>query len=286
MLLSRWIISAMFVFSMAVAPGAVFAKEDSVTPGHDWSYAGAHGPKHWGALQAEYTTCISGKHQSPIDIRGAVPTDLDPIKFAYNASPLNMVDNGHTIQVNYGAGSSMTVGGQQYELVQFHFHKPSEEKINGKAFAMVAHFVHKNPEGKFAVVAVLMKNWKQNPFVQTLWSNLPKEKDKEHTIERVSIDATTFLPRNHAYYTFPGSLTSPPCSEGVTWFVLNTPVEVSGAQVARFGKIYSKYGRGVRDRHCPHYASKSSVSANSTNTFFPTASAYLVSVLTLGLPSA
>jgi hypothetical protein len=152
----------------------------------------------------------------------------------------------YTLQVNYGAGSSITVSGQRYELVQFHFHKPSEEKINGKAFSMVAHFVHKNSEDKYAVVAVLTQNGKPNPFIQTLWSNLPKAKEKEHVVERVSINAATFLPHYRAYYTFPGSLTSPPCSEGVTWFVLKTPVEVSRAQVARFGKIYRQNARPVQ----------------------------------------
>src|SRR5262245_5866930 len=236
---------ATLVCSIAVTTGTVGAAEERVSQGHDWGYAGQHGPQYWGQLKAQYATCKTGKHQSPIDIRAAVPTDLEPITFDYHPSPLTRIDNGHTIQVNYGAGRSITVSGQRYELVQFHFHKPSEEKINGKAFSMVAHFVHKNSEDRYAVVAVLTQNGKPNPFIQTLRSNLPKAKEKEHVVERVSINAATFLPHYRAYYTFPGSLTSPPCSEGVTWFVLKTPVGVSRAQIARFRKIYRQNARPV-----------------------------------------
>jgi len=231
--------------ALAVAAAGAFAQEK-----HEWAYAGAHGPQHWGELKADYAACKSGKTQSPIDIRGAVPADLAPIQFDWHSAPLDIVDNGHTVQVTYAPGSSISVGGQRYELAQFHFHEPSEERINGKGYAMVAHFVHKNQEGKLAVVAVLMrKGGAPNPFVKTLWAHLPKEKEKEETVAGVSVDPAAFLPTNRAYYTFTGSLTTPPCSEGVTWFVLKTPVAISDAQAARFGKLYNHNARPVQARN-------------------------------------
>src|SRR5262249_23060476 len=159
----------------------------------------------------------------PIDIRDAdaKKSDLPPIAFDYKPSPLKIVDNGHTVQVIYAPGSTITVEGKQYELAQFHFHKPSEEKINGKASDMVANLVHKDKDGKLAVVAVLLKAGGANPLIETLWKNVPKEKEKEREVQGVMVNAADLLPANRkAYYTFTGSLTTPPCSEGVTWFVL------------------------------------------------------------------
>ncbi len=210
---------------------------------HGWGYEGEHGPRHWGALNKEYASCGAGKAQSPIDIRGAVPGKLSPIQFDYRAAPLHIIDNGHTVQVNYGSGSSMSVDGKRYELVQFHFHRPSEETIDGVAYPMEAHLVHKDAQGHLAVVAVLLKQGKDNPFLGSLWANLPTEKEKEKIAEKVSINAASLLPKNHAYYTFAGSLTTPPCSEGVTWFVLTTSVDLSAGQVARFDRIYHNNAR-------------------------------------------
>jgi len=229
-------------FLAALFPAAAYSAEAH----HEWDYGAKHGPKHWGALKQEFATCGIGKTQSPIDIRNAVPSKLEPIRFDYHPAPLHIIDNGHTIQVSYAPGSSISVGDQKYELVQFHFHKPSEEKIDGKSYPMVVHLVHKKSDGKLAVVAVLLKQGAQNPLVQTLWTNLPKEKEKEHAVDKVRINAAELLPQDHAYYTFEGSLTTPPCSESVTWLVLVNPKEVSKAQVDRFGKIYSGNARPVQ----------------------------------------
>lgn len=227
--------------AMTLLPAAGYAGE-----GHEWDYGKEHGPRHWGDAKPEFAACKTGKTQSPIDIRGAKPSKLDPIKFDYRATPLHIIDNGHTIQVNYGAGSSITVGSEHYELVQFHFHKPAEEKIDGKGFPMVAHLVHKNSQGALAVVAVLLAEGSANPLVQTLWTSLPAEKEKEKAVGQVSINAAGLLPRKHSYYTFAGSLTTPPCSEGVTWFVLTSPMHVSKAQLDRFGKVYNGNARPVQ----------------------------------------
>ena len=234
-----------FLIGLTVAVSALPAAY-SADGHHEWGYRAKHGPAHWGDLKPEFASCGIGKVQSPIDIRNAVPGKLDPIRFDYKPTPLHIVDNGHTIQVNYGTGSSMSVGGQRYELVQFHFHKPSEERVNGKSYPMVAHLVHKNAEGALAVVAVLLKEGHANPLIQALWTNLPTQKDKEKAEEKVTIDVAQLLPANHAYYTFPGSLTTPPCSEGVTWFVLVNASELSKGQIARFGKIYNGNARPVQ----------------------------------------
>jgi carbonic anhydrase len=231
--------AAAFACMVAALPLAAYSAEEH----HEWDYGAEHGPRHWGEIKPEFAACGIGKTQSPIDIRDAVPAKLDPIRFDYHPAELHIIDNGHTVQVNYGPGSAITVGDQRYELLQFHFHKPSEEKINGKNFPMVAHLVHKNAAGSLAVVAVLLKQGAQNALVQTLWANLPKEKEKESVVPGVRINAAQLLPKNHAYYTFPGSLTTPPCSEGVTWFVLTHPMDISQQQVARFGKVYNGNAR-------------------------------------------
>lgn len=213
---------------------------------HHWSYSGDTGPAHWAAVEADYGACGLGKLQSPIDIRDSVATKgaLPAIAFDYKPSALKIIDNGHTIQVNYAPGSFITVEGKRYELVQFHFHKPSEEKINGKHADMVAHLVHKDGDGNLAVVAVLLKSGQPNRLVETLWKNLPRQKEKEVAVESVEVNAADLLPANRtAYYTFAGSLTTPPCSEGVTWFVMKSPSSVSSGEVARFAQLYPMNAR-------------------------------------------
>src|SRR5262245_16952972 len=164
--MNSWIMTLSMTVACAVAlvPAAACAEETQ----HHWGYGGEHGPKHWAEMNPEYESCGIGKTQSPIDIRGAVPTKLDAIEFDYHPTPLHIIDNGHTIQVNYEPGSSISVGGKRYDLTQFHFHKPSEEMINGKRFPMVAHLVHKNAEGELAVVAVLLKQGAQNSLVKKI----------------------------------------------------------------------------------------------------------------------
>jgi len=219
-------------------------------PAH-WSYQGSTGPAKWGDLELGFETCRIGKHQSPIDIKESAvrKADLAPLAFDYKPSPLKIIDNGHTIQVNYAPGSSISVRGKLYELVQFHFHKPSEEKINGKASDMVAHLVHRSRTGKFVVVAVLLRQGASNPLIETLWANLPSKKNEERVVENVQIDLNQLLPAAKRYYTFTGSLTTPPCSEDVAWFVLRDPVTLSSRQIAQFGKIYPMNARPVQPLH-------------------------------------
>ena len=210
-----------------------------------WSYGGKTAPSHWSELESDYKSCAAGKHQSPIDIRDDVvqKAHLPDIVFNYLPSALHIIDNGHTVQVNYEPGSYITVAGERYDLVQFHFHRPSEEKINGQAAAMVAHLVHKNAQGKLAVVAVLLKPGSANPMMDTLWSHWPKAKEQEAAPGGVSVNIADLLPKEHAYYSFSGSLTTPPCSEDVSWFVLREPSVISASQIAQFAKRYPMNAR-------------------------------------------
>lgn len=229
--------------ALAIATVGGYAAE-----GAHWTYAGATGPAKWGSLEKGFVLCKLGATQSPIDIPDADARkgDLAPLLFNYKPSPLKIVDNGHTIQVDYAPGSFITVAGKRYELVQFHFHRPSEEKINGKSHDMVAHLVHRDPDGKLAVVAVLLDEGKESRFIKTLWDNLPQEKGKQKVVEAVKINAVELLPENKGYYTFTGSLTTPPCSESVTWYVLKTPVQISADGIARFARSYPMNARPVQ----------------------------------------
>jgi len=211
-----------------------------------WSYDGATGPAHWGELDPAYAACSTGKTQSPIDINGATPSGLPKLKFDYRTAPLNIIDNGHTIQVNYAPGSTLTVDGKAYTLKQFHFHHPSEERLNGREYPLVAHLVHADAEGHLAVVAVLFKKGAGNALLNTLWKNIPEEKEKATDVAGSKVNVKSLLPSKLDYYTFVGSLTTPPCSEGVKWIVLRTAKTLSAAELAAFVKRYPMNARPVQ----------------------------------------
>jgi carbonic anhydrase len=216
----------------------------SLLPSH-WDYAGATGPDAWGKMQPEYSRCATGTRQSPIDIRGGIAVDLEPIRFDYRPSSFSVIDNGHTVQVNVESGNSITITGRRYELVQFHFHRPSEERVDGRQYDMVVHLVHKDPEGRVAVVAVLLDRGSAQAIVQSVWNNLPLEKGEEvHAGTR--IDLSQLLPDDKRYYTYMGSLTTPPCSEGVLWMVMKQPVPISVEQVSIFARLYPMNARPIQ----------------------------------------
>ena len=213
-----------------------------------WSYEGHGGPTHWASLEPEFASCKIGHAQSPIDIRtSAVKGEALPaIEFAYKPGTAKIVNNGHTIQIVPAPGDAISVGGHRYELQQFHFHKPSEEAIDGKRRDMVVHLVHKDDAGKLAVVAVLLKAGETNPVIAALWNNLPAHKEGEVELKGVQIDPADLLPKDRGYYTFDGSLTTPPCSEGVSWYVLKNPSQVSSGEIARFAKAYPMNARPLQ----------------------------------------
>lgn len=207
-----------------------------------WSYSGKEGPEHWGGV------CRKGKAQSPIDIRtaSAKVKPLPVLLFDYRPGPLHIVDSGHSVQVDVEPGSSLTIGSERYSLVQFHFHKPSEEAIDGRHYAMVAHLVHRDAGGRVAVVAVLLKAGSENPLIDKLWRNVPSEKGREANLDAVMISPGQLLPVNRSYFTYEGSLTSPPCTEGVRWIVLKTPQSVSIGQIIGFGRFYPMNARAIQ----------------------------------------
>jgi carbonic anhydrase len=215
-------------------------------PAH-WSYSGATGPEHWASEDPAFATCGTGTRQSPIDIQRTVVKALPAIQFAYQPIPLVVTDTGHSFQVNAPAGSGgITVGGERYELVQFHFHRPSEERIHGRGYAMVAHLVHKNAEGQLAVVAVLIRQGDANAFLKPVFDNFPAKGTPQSYVAGATVNLSDFLPQQRGYYTFEGSLTTPPCSERVRWFVLKSPVTASAAQERLFAGRYDHNARPVQ----------------------------------------
>ena len=196
-----------------------------------WDYEGEMGPENWGK---EFPTCAAGKKQSPLNIVGPFEKSKDNLEVSYKPGPLRMLNNGHTIQVNIPPGSSTKINGEVYDLLQFHFHRPSEEKIDGKPMAMVAHFVHKSKAGKLAVIGVLLKEGKDNEAINVLWDNAPGKVGPEVKLDKITFDPGKLIPSALAHYAYEGSLTTPPCSEGVNFYILKTPVDISKAQVAKF----------------------------------------------------
>jgi len=232
--------------------GAAFFASASIAGAAEpaWSYSGSTGPAKWFSLSKEYKLCKAGEEskQSPIDIPDAKARkgDLSPLLFNYKPVPLKVVDNGHTIQVDYAPGSFVSVEGKRYELTQIEFHKPAEEKIDGKGHDMDAQLVHKGPDGKPMVIAILLDGGKENKLIKSVWDNLPKDKGKERVVDTVKINAVDLLPTDKGYYSYAGSLTTPPCTENVTWYILKSPVQISNDQIARFGRIYPANARPIQ----------------------------------------
>jgi len=211
-----------------------------------WTYEGAEGPTNWGNLDSRFAVCATGRAQSPINLSKAQMVPLTDIKFDYKASKLNIFNNGHTIQVNYDAGSSITYNEIPYNLVQFHFHHPSEHSIDGQTFALELHLVHSSASGDLAVVAVMIRQGdKDNPDYAGIFNNLPSTQGTP-TPTTLTIDASRLLPASKVYDTYTGSLTTPPCSEGVRWLVLTTPIELSQKQIDAFSHLFEDNARPVQ----------------------------------------
>jgi carbonic anhydrase len=232
------------------AGGAAAGKPHAESPqaaGHSvhWAYAGTAGPSHWWKLDPAYVVCGTGTHQSPIDLTHASLEDLEDPELHYQPSELHVLNNGHTVQVNYDKGSYMEVNRQRYDVVQFHYHAPSEHRMNGKTFAAELHVVHKNADGKLAVVGVLLEEGAENPAYQALLDNLPYHESKE-AAKGVKLNVAGFLPTVHTTFRYDGSLTTPPCTEGVSWLVMTTPVNLSRGQLAALEKVFKGNNRPVQ----------------------------------------
>lgn len=213
----------------------------------EWSYEGEGGPANWAKLRQDYATCATGQRQSPIDIRGGIKVDLENFAIDYKPTHFRITDTGHTVRVDVGEGSSIRVMERDFQLVHIDFHRPGEERINGKGFDMAVHFVHKDFDGRFAVIAVMLERGSEHPLIQTLWNNMPLERGM--SVEpAVVIDPARLLPprEQRAYYTYMGSLTTPPCTEDVLWMVFRQPLQVSPQQIAIFARLYPNNARPVQ----------------------------------------
>ncbi len=205
----------------------------SKAEGGHWGYTGHNTPDTWGTLSPKYHSCSEGRNQSPIDVRSSIDPDLEALNLSYTKGSNEILNNGHTVQVNIEAGNNMVVDGISFELKQFHFHTPSENHIDGKSFPLEAHFVHLDKEGNIAVIALMFEEGEENAQLAKVWASMPKNAGDKSELKLTDI-ASSLLPENKDYYRFNGSLTTPPCTEGVRWFVLKTPVNISKLQVEAF----------------------------------------------------
>ena len=236
------IAQAMLAAAMVFTAIAVVAEG----PQHHWNYEHHNeGPGHWGDLDPAFETCAKGNNQSPVDIQGAVKANLPALQFHYGETASTLVNNGHTIQISVPSGQYFTVGDTRYELLQFHFHSPSEEALNGKRLSMVAHFVHRNAAGELGVVAVLVQPGPTNAAFAPVFDKLPRPGDKT-PVEGLSLDLAAMLPTDKGYYALEGSLTTPPCSEGVHWMILKTPISLSVDQIKAFRRIFTANARPLQ----------------------------------------
>jgi carbonic anhydrase len=213
-----------------------------------WSYAGQTGPDHWGELRPEFRVCQLGLEQTPIDLADGIKGDTGAITFDYRPLPLRIVNNGHTIQVNAEPGSGCTVGGRRYELLQFHFHHPSEHLLAGKPFDLECHLVHQSSTGDLAVAGIFIRPGAKNTALAPVFDAMPRAEGPEQRAAG-TVNPGAMLPKNAAYFRYMGSLTTPPCSEGVTWTVFKESVEASPDQIRQFAALFANNARPVHGRN-------------------------------------
>jgi len=245
------------LFFVALTPLVSAAGEEKPPSGNaaHWDYGAESGPAHWAELSPLYVQCGEGTSQSPIDIRNLAVVEVvggDRLKLDYapaslritrNEHVVDLIDNGHTIQVQYDEGSTLLEGGRTFELAQYHFHAPSEHTIEGRSFPMEMHLVHRAGNGELAVIGVLIAVGRHNKAFDPLWANLPKKPGDTRHIEGVTVSVDDLLPGVASHYRYSGSLTTPPCSEGVSWFLGSNPIERSREQIAAFTSIISDNNR-------------------------------------------
>ncbi len=217
-----------------------------------WDYSAEHGPAKWASLSPDFATCASGRSQAPIDIVKAKTEPAAAMKTSYAPAELRVVhhehvadgvNNGHTVQVNYQGADALRLGDESFNLLQYHFHSPSENTVDGKHFPIEMHLVHKSEAGKLAVLGAFIEEGAENPAFAPVWANLPKEKGKEFHLPHVTVNVDDLLPTERTTWRFDGSLTTPPCTEGVKWLMLTQPVQLSGQQVAAFRAVFDGNNR-------------------------------------------
>lgn len=219
-----------FSFSFSSLTAAITKRNSS-----EWNY---ENPEQWGDISEEYRACKIGNQQSPIDLDFSVKSELKPVEIHYQDIPLRVINNGHSIQVNNKLDNFIIIDDQKFDLLQFHFHHPSEHTVTGKVYPMELHFVHKNQEGNLAVLAVFLKEGKENKTLKQIWDVMPSEKSPEKYLADLKISPSQLLPTNPDSYRYFGSLTTPPCSEIVNWVIFREALEISPAQCQQFQNIF------------------------------------------------
>lgn len=247
------IAAAMILISM---PIMLFADTNDAAVKIKWGYKGHLSPAHWGALDPQFALCAIGKEQSPINITKKIIKTTNGLKTHYAVAPMTIVKDGitdlrigkqhtvildgHSVQLNFSEETAKEIANfkqADYRLLQFHFHTPSETQLNGRSFPLEVHFVHQGEEGKLLVIAVLVTTGAENPLLKKILAHLPAEIGEEITIRGETVNPSELLPmKPNRYYTFPGSLTTPPCTEGVEWVVLANTVSASPAQIQALRK--------------------------------------------------
>ena len=241
------VVLAFACFGLPTEQAQQATREQYVSPWRTpWTYEQA---AHWSDLDPQYTPCNTGKQQSPIDIRNAEKSELTPLQFESKSGPLRyVINNRHTIRVNYQAGNGnfLTADGRHYELTQFHFHHPSEEAVDGKRYEMEVHLMYQASDGTVAGVTVFVTAGSANSDIQTVWQHMPAKEGQEE-VAATEMNPGALIPRNtRAYYMYAGSLTAPPCTEGVTWFVLKNPIELEAKQIAAFARLFPNDARPLQ----------------------------------------
>lgn len=237
------LVSGLAILAVTGGVGAALASGS----GAHWGYEGEAAPNNWAGLSHDYNACGEGSAQSPVNIAtsDAVEADLPALEINWSMPATEVINNGHTIQVNFPEGNSVTIGDKTYNLAQFHFHHVSEHTVDGNPYPLEAHFVHFAPDGKSAaVVGVLFNTGDENETIETVWEAMP-EHEGEATSE-AAIDPTGMLPSDLGYYNYSGSLTTPPCSEIINWVVLKTPMTVSAEQISEFAELFTMNMRPVQ----------------------------------------
>jgi carbonic anhydrase len=236
--LGRWLLCA-----AALLPRAALAAEPH------WEYSGEFGPAHWGSMRAEYMLCDRGHRQSPIDIVSTRRESLPPLQFDYRREPLRVVNDGHTVRVRFGAGSRLLIGGKPHRLQQFHFHVPGGDRVHGEEFPMAMHFLHKGADGRLVSLVVLFRLGAENRALGALLPKLPLRGVPEQRLPDTLVDPAALVPVSHGYYVYDGSLTAPPCTEGVRWIVMKQALELSAAQLERLGRLFPNNARPAQPLH-------------------------------------
>lgn len=231
----------------AVIPQIVPVVDDENKPKPHWDYsAGEGGPHRWSKVDPQFLLCGTGRKQSPVNISKFYQEDLPAIEVQYASVPLALENNGHTLQFNYAEGSGIMIDGLGYRLKTIDFHTPSEHYIDGAPYPMEAHFIHQSDDGSLAVISVMIKAGAYNKFIEALWHNAPATMGEEKRVEDVRISAADLMPQTLEYYRYDGSLTTPPCTEGVQWMVLKQPIEISEEQIRAFQKLFPANARPVQ----------------------------------------